>query len=58
MALLSQGGPLSLSGYFLKINLLFPPVVAVALSVIRTFCRSAYVGAILAYLPVSVGFAP
>ena len=57
MALLSQGGPLSLSGNFLKINLLFPAVLAVALSVIRTFCRSAYVGDLLSALPVSVELA-
>ena len=58
MKLFSQRGPLSMSGGFVKANLLFPPVVAVVACVIPAFCKSTLAGDILAALPVSVGLAP
>ena len=58
MPLFSQGGPLSFTGGFVKLNLLLPPVVAVVLWAIPTFCKSPQAGELLAALPVSVDFAP
>ena len=47
-----------MTGGFVKANLLFPPVVAVTLWMITSFCKSALAGELLASLPVSVGLAP
>lgn len=58
MPLLSQGGALSLSGGFVKVNLLFMPVVAIVAFVIPAFCKSKLAGDMLAAFPVSVEFVP
>ena len=40
MPLFSQGGPLSFTGGFLKLNILLPPVTAVVVWAIPAFCKS------------------
>ena len=40
MPLFSQGGPLSFTGGFVKLNILLPPVSAVAVWAIQAFCKS------------------